>query len=342
MTRTVRQLAEQVRGEVAGNGDLPIADARTLSEAGPGDITLVDGDRNLSAWHDCPAAAAVVPLGTPVNGRPLIRVPDPLAAFADIVLQFRRTLPPIPTGRIDPAASVHPTAVLGPDTSVGPFAVIGEGAVIGARCRIHAGASVGRFCTIGDDATLHPHAVLYDECTLGNRVTIHANAVLGADGFGYRTQDGKHVKVPQVGTVEVGDDVEIGACTTVDRGTFGPTRIGTGTKIDNLVMIGHNCRIGRHNLLVSQVGIAGSCTTGDYVVMAGQVGIADHVEVGGKSIIGAKAGVVKDVPEGSRLLGYPARSDKESLRIYLCLDKLPDLLKDMRKVKQSLGMGDDE
>ena len=154
--------------------------------------------------------------------------------------------------------------------------MVGEGAVLGARCQIHAGAFVGRDCRLGDDVVLHPHAVLYDDCTLGHRVIIHANAVIGADGFGYRTQNGRHVKVPQLGRVEIGDDVEIGACTTIDRGTFGPTRIGAGTKIDNLVMIAHNCQIGRHNLLVSQVGIAGSCTTGDYVVMAGQSGMADH------------------------------------------------------------------
>lgn len=342
VTRTVRELAEQVGGEVAGDGDHPIADARTLAEARPGDITLVDGDRHFAAWHDCPASAAVVPLGTPLNGRPLIRVDDPLAAFAAIVLKFRRARPAPALGRIDPSASVHPTATIGAGTTVGPFAVIGEGSVVGAKCHVHAGVSVGRYCTLGDEVILHPNAVLYDECTLGNRVIVHANAVLGADGFGFRTQAGKHVKVPQIGSVEVGDDVEIGACSTVDRGTFGPTRIGAGTKIDNLVMIAHNCQIGRHNLIVSQVGIAGSCTTGDYVIMAGQVGVADHTKIGDKSIIGAKAGVFKDVPEGSRLLGYPARPDKEALRIALSLEKLPELVKEIRKIKQALGMGEDE
>src|SRR5204863_701111 len=144
---------------------------------------------------------------------------------------------------------------------------------------------------------------------------VHANAVIGADGFGYRTQAGKHVKVPQLGRVEIADDVEIGACSTIDRGTFGPTRIGTGTKIDNLVMVAHNCRIGRHNLFVSQVGIAGSTTTGDYVVMAGQVGVADHLHIGDQAILGAKAGVHKDVPAGARMLGAPATPDREQMRI---------------------------
>ena len=148
-------------------------------------------------------------------------------------------------------------------------------------------------------------------------MTIHANAVIGADGFGYRQQDGRHVKVPQLGWVEIEDDVEIGACSTIDRGTFGPTRIGAGTKIDNLVMIGHNCQIGRHNVLCSQVGIAGSTTTGDYVVMAGQVGVADHITIGDQVTIGAKSGVAADISSNSQVLGYPARPHKEQVRILL-------------------------
>ena len=342
MTLTVRQLAEQVRGEVLGNGDLPIAAARPLSEAGPGDITFVEADKHMPAWHASPASAAVVSPNVPVNGRPLIRVADPLAAFAAIVMHFRGPPPTPAAARIDPTATVHPTAKIGPEATVGPFVVVGEGAVIGARCSLNAGVYIGRNCKIGDDATLHPHVVLYDDCVLGNRVTIHANAVIGADGFGFRTQQGKHVKVPQIGTVEIGDDVEIGACTTIDRGTFGPTRIGEGTKIDNLVMIAHNCQIGRHNLLVSQVGIAGSSTTGDYVVMAGQVGVGDHVKVGSKTIVGAKAGVVKDIPAGSRVLGAPAKPDKDEMRILKTLEKLPQMRKDLRDIKRRLGLGEGE
>src|SRR5204862_5130966 len=152
------------------------------------------------------------------------------------------------------------------------------------------GAVVGRDCRLGDDVTLYPNAVLYDGTVLGDRVIVHGNAVLGADGFGYRFHDGRHVKVPQLGHVEVGDDVEIGACTTIDRGTFQATRIGAGTKIDNLVQVGHNCQIGQHNILVSQVGIAGSTTTGNYVVMAGQVGVADHLHIGDGASLGAQSG----------------------------------------------------
>src|SRR5262249_39630644 len=181
------------------------------------------------------------------------------------------------THGLDPLASVHPTARLGEGCELWPFAVVGENTVLGKRCTVHSGAVIGRNCRLGDDVVLHAHVVLYDDTVLGNRVVLHANTVIGADGFGYRLQNGQHVKVPQLGHVEIEDDVEIGACTTVDRGTFQATRIGIGTKIDNLVMVGHNCQIGPHNLFISQVGIAGSSTTGAYVVVAGQAGCVHHV-----------------------------------------------------------------
>lgn len=342
MTFTVRQLAEQVGGELLGNGEVPIANARTLSEAGPGDITFVEAEKYVPVWNKCLAAAAIVTENVPLNGRPLIRVADPLTAFAAVLLNFRAPTVPVTTGRIDPTARVHPTVVIGPDTTISPYAVIGEGVVLGARCLIHAGVSIGRGCRLGDDVVLHPHCVLYDDCHLGHRVMVHANAVLGADGFGYRTQRGKHVKVPQMGSLEIGDDVEIGACSTIDRGTFGPTRIGEGTKIDNLVMIGHNCQIGRHNLLVSQAGIAGSCTTGDYVVMAGQVGVADHVTIGAGTVIGGKSGVVRDLPGNQRVLGMPAKPDRVELRIWTFHERFPQFLKDLRKIKKHLGLSGDD
>ncbi len=338
MTVTVRQLAEWVRGEVLGDGELPISNARTLTEAQPGDITFVEHDRHLAAWHASRASAAIVPPNVPVNGRPLIRVADPLMAFARIVQQLRGHPPE--TATISPAAYVHPTAKIGPGVSVGPFAVVGEGSEIGANCTLQPGAVVGRFCKLGQNVTLHPHAAIYDDCIIGNRVTIHANAVIGADGFGYRQQDGKHVKVPQLGWVELEDDVEVGACSTIDRGTFGPTRIGAGTKIDNLVMIGHNCHLGKHNVLCSQVGIAGSSTTGDYVVMAGQVGVADHITIGHQVTIGAKSGVAADISSNSQVLGYPARPHKEQLRILLMMEKLPEIRKDVQRIKQHLGLED--
>jgi UDP-3-O-[3-hydroxymyristoyl] glucosamine N-acyltransferase len=348
---TVNDLAALVNGRVHGDGGRTIVAAKPVPEAGPQDLTFVENERNARLLKSCRAAAVVAPaslatrLSEFIGGQEktftVVEVKDALAAFVVIMQRLHGKPEPPPHG-IDPRASVHPSAVIGPDASVFPFASVGEGTVIGARCRVYAGAVVGRDCRLGDDVTLYPHAVLYDDTVLGDRVIVHANAVIGADGFGYRMQDGRHLKTPQFGRVEVGDDVEIGAGATIDRGTFQATRIGAGTKIDNLVQIGHNCQIGRHNLFVSQVGIAGSSSTGDYVVLAGQVGVADHVHIGDRALIGAQSGVPSDVPAGVRVLGAPARPEGEQKRILLSLDRLPALCKDVRRLKRQMGVADDE
>ena len=338
MTATVRQLAELVGGELLGDGDLSISAARPLADAGPGELTFFDGDKNAAAWHASPAAAAVVPAGVPLNGRPLIRVAQPLLAFAAIVQRLHSR--PVKAPVIDPSAHIHPSATLGADVAVGPFAVIGEGCVIGDRCRIGAGVVVGEHCTLGADCTLHPRVVLYPDCVLGDRVVAHSNAVLGSDGFGYRLVAGRQVKVPQLGRLEVGDDVEIGAGSTIDRGTFGPTVIGEGTRIDNLVQVAHNCRIGRHNILCSQVGVAGSVTTGDYVVMAGQVGVTDHITIGDGVFLGARTALSQDAPAGAKLLGAPARPIRDAMRVMLTLDRLPELAREFRQLKKRVEGGE--
>ncbi|HZU35303.1 MAG TPA: UDP-3-O-(3-hydroxymyristoyl)glucosamine N-acyltransferase [Gemmataceae bacterium] len=337
MSVTARQLAALVQGELIGDGDTPVVAARSLCEARAGDVTFIEHAKHFA---DCHASVAVVPAGVTANGIVLIGVADPLAAFV-LIVKHLQGWTEAPVHGIDPRASVHPTAQIGPDASVHAFAVVGEGTVIGARCRLHSGAIVGDRCRLGDDVVLHANAVLYDGTILGNRVIIHGNAVLGADGFGYRAQQGRHVKVPQLGHVEVGDDVEIGACTTIDRGTFQATRIGEGTKIDNLVQIGHNCRIGAHNLIVSQAGIAGSSSTGDHVIIAGQVGIVDHVHIGAQSVIGAQAGVTNDVPTGQHMLGSPATPLREQRRILMSLEKLPEIRRDLRRVMQHLGLAEE-
>ncbi|MGL4424295.1 MAG: UDP-3-O-(3-hydroxymyristoyl)glucosamine N-acyltransferase [Gemmataceae bacterium] len=341
MQLTLSEVATWIGGVVDGDGTTPIAGARSITEAGATDLTFVEDDRHWNEWNQSLAAAAIMPVKLPSTLKPTIRVAEPLMAFVEVVTRLRgrqyRTSRPL----IDPTAQIDPTATIGPGVMIGPFAVVGAGSTIGAGTRILSGVAIGRGCQIGTDCTIYPHVVLYDECILGHRVVIHANSVLGADGFGYRTQQGKHVKVPQLGRVEIGDDVEIGACATIDRGTFGATRVGNGTKIDNLVMVAHNCQIGRHNLFVSQVGIAGSTTTGDYVVMAGQVGVADHLHIGDRSQLGAKAGVHKDVPADSRMLGAPATPDREQMRIMMSLEKLPELRKDVKRIKQALHLEDE-
>ncbi|HEV3117106.1 MAG TPA: UDP-3-O-(3-hydroxymyristoyl)glucosamine N-acyltransferase [Gemmataceae bacterium] len=341
MSFTLQQLADLVQGKVSGDGSLVIGAARILKEACPGDITFLEDEKHAGQLLQSRASAAVVPLTFSANHLALIHVADPLGAFVTIVRQLHARAQ-APVHGVDQRACIHVTARIGESASIYPFASVGEGCVLGARCSIHTGAVIGPNCRIGDDVTVYPNAVLYEGTIIGNRVIIHANAVIGGDGFGYRTQNGRHVKVPQLGHVEIGDDCEIGACTTIDRGTFMATRIGEGTKIDNLVQIGHNCQIGRHNIFVSQIGIAGSSNTGDYVVIAGQAGVVDHVNIGDRAVIGAKAGVTKDVPAGCRVLGAPAAPEREQKRVLMTLERLPEIRKDVQKIKQHLGIADSE
>ncbi|GBD36758.1 UDP-3-O-acylglucosamine N-acyltransferase [bacterium HR36] len=308
-------------------------------------MTFLESDRPLRQGATLRAAAVLTKPGmltTQGNGQgrgpghqgiTVIETNDPLAAFVQ-VYQRLHSLPPPRFSGIDPRAVIHPTVRLGREVEIGAGAYIGEGTVIGNRCHIYPGVVIGRFCTVGEESTLYANVVIYDGCTLGKRVIVHANSVIGADGFGYRQQDGRHVKVPHLGSVVIEDDVEIGACTTIDRGTFQATRIGAGTKIDNLVQIAHNCRIGRHNLLVGQVGLAGSVTTGDYVVLAGQVAVRDHCTIGDHVVVGARAGVIQDIPPGQKVLGEPAMPEWEYKRLVLLFQKLPEFRQQLEELRK--------
>jgi UDP-3-O-[3-hydroxymyristoyl] glucosamine N-acyltransferase len=244
---------------------------------------------------------------------------------------------------------VHPTAVIGPgtrlgaDVTVGPYAVVGRNCVIGDRARIGAHAVAGDDCTIGDDAVLHPHVTLYPRVRVGARSILHTGVRAGVDGFGYTQVDGEHRKVPQVGGCTIGADVEIGANTTIDRGSVGSTEIGDGVKIDNLVHIAHNVRIGEKSIIIAQVGISGSTTIGRYVTLAGQAGLPGHVHIGDGATIGAQAGVFGDVPAGETWSGYPARPHRESLRMQAGVARLPELRKRLDEIERRLrGEADGE
>jgi UDP-3-O-[3-hydroxymyristoyl] glucosamine N-acyltransferase len=338
---TLEQLATLVRGRVIGDGSVPIRSARPVAEAGPGDITFIDDERYVKVLRQSPASAAIVgPHFKAVaadRGLPAIEVDDPRSAFVAVKTHLTGEARPRRTG-IHPQAYVAPTATIGSDVAILPFAYVGDEAVVGDGCTLHPGAVVGDRCRLGREVVLHPNVVLYEGVALGDRVEVHAGTVLGGDGFGYRPADGRHVKIPQVGRLEVGDDVEIGALCAIDRGTFEATTIGEGTKIDNLVMIGHNNRIGRHNLLCGQVGIAGSCQTGDYVVLAGQAGIKDHTQIGDRVIVGAQAGVHRHVPAGQQVLGSPAIPVREQRRVFQMIARLPEMHRQLRELATQVAL----
>jgi UDP-3-O-[3-hydroxymyristoyl] glucosamine N-acyltransferase len=334
-TTTLQQLAALVGGELRGNADTQIHGAASLGRVQPGEITLVDAVKLLPTLVASSATAAVVAADFPETSVPCIVVRDVHTAFGKIVSHFRPPREVCRVGR-SPAAHIAPSAQLADDVDVHPFASIGEDVVIESGTVIHSGVHVMAGCQIGKDVILFPNVVLYENTKVGHRSVIHASAAIGGYGFGYHTVDGVHVRGAQLGDVEIGCDVEIGAGTTIDRGTYDATVIGDGTKIDNQVMIAHNCRLGKHNLICSQVGIAGSCTTGDYVVMAGQVGLSDHLHIGNRAILGAKAGVMNDVPDGAVFIGVPATPERDQWRMWGHVRQLPNMRRQLKKIEQQL------
>lgn len=340
MSQTVGTLAEFVGGAVQGDSTRSITGAAALESAGPTDISFVQDDKNLSRLKQCTAGAVLIAKSVAnivaSSELCLIVVAEPQAAFQKILPLFRREQARPPRG-ISPHAWVSPTAQIGPECSIGPGVFIGDGSVLGPDCDVYPGVHIGANCRIGQSVTLYPNAVLYHDVRIDDRAIIHANAVLGADGFGYRFEQGKFIKIPQLGSVRVEEDVEIGACTTIDRGAIGPTVVGAGTKIDNLVMIAHNCELGKHNVFASQVGLAGSCTTGDYVRIGGQVGIKDHVRLNTGCSIGAKGGVHKDVPAGETWIGYPATPEHEQKRLVFSLKRVPEMRQQVKDLEKQVA-----
>tara|TARA_R110002049_G_scaffold4601_5_gene32430 strand:+ start:616683 stop:617765 length:1083 start_codon:yes stop_codon:yes gene_type:complete len=337
MTISVEQLAALVSGRLLGDSSVVCSGANPLGQATAGDVTMLDDPRQAASLVGSLAVAVVTK--TELTHRELadrelvqIVVDDPHAAFTKIVSQYR---PPIadtpmvqgvdPTAQIDPTANVHPSATIGP------------GVVIGARTRVMPGVVIMHQSQIGQDCILHAGVSLYEYTVLGDRVVLHSNCVVGANGFGYRQVNGRHVPSAQLGYVEIQSDVEIGAMVAIDRGTYGATRIGEGTKIDNQVQIAHNCQIGKHNLLCSQVGIAGSCRTGDHVVLAGQVGLKDHVTLGDGSIVAAQSGVMDDLPGGEVYFGSPAIPIKERMQVLASERKLPEIRRALKSLQRTVG-----
>jgi UDP-3-O-[3-hydroxymyristoyl] glucosamine N-acyltransferase len=321
------------------SGDPEITGVASLQEARAGDVTFFSNPRYLAQLRASKASAVIVSLECEEQIAPaLLRVENPSAAFAAAVAAFAPQ-EILPASGVHPSAVVDSSVVLGEGVSVGPNAVIEAGVSIGDYSIIGAGCLVGREVRIGKECRLHPGAIIRERCLVGDRVILQPGAIIGSCGFGFEFQGGRHVKIPQTGIVEIGDDVEIGANTTVDRARFGRTVIGEGSKIDNLVQIAHNVQIGSHTVICSQVGISGSTRIGAYVTLAGQVGLAGHLEIGDKAVLGAKAGVSKNVPSEAMLIGAPAKPMKEwkQTNFYISqLHKLYERVKDLEGAVKSL------
>lgn len=324
MTFTAAEIARQLDGQVLGDGSVTLTGFAPADRAKAGDLTFAENPTYFARAEASTAAAILVDGEFSSSVKTLIRVHNARIAFAKVLPIFFPE-PQFPAG-VHPTALVAESAKVDPSVHVGPYCVIGENAQIGPRCVLRGHVWIGANCRIGEDAHIFPQVTLYAGTQLGCRIRIHAGAVLGADGFGYVLDKGAHCKVPQMGTVVIHDDVEIGANVTIDRGALGPTTIGRGTKIDNLVQIGHNVSVGEHCLLVAQTGIAGSTRLGNYCVMAGQSGVAGHLKIGNQVTIAAKAGVMRDIPDGSKVLGAPAMPDKEAKRQMIALQRLPEVL----------------
>lgn len=338
---TLQQLAGLVGGEIRrGDPALCLTGINSITDAGPGEVSFLGNERYVASLKTTRASAVLIAAGYETGageGPALIVVANPTLAFSAVVRHFTPEPPPFQAG-VHPSAQVAAEACLDPSrVCIGPCAVVEAEAVLGDGCVIHAGAFVGRGARLGADCVLHANSTVREGCQLGNRVVVHSGTVVGSDGFGYEWTDGRHVKIEQVGIVEIGDDVEIGACTTIDRARFGRTIIGEGTKIDNLVQIGHNVRIGRHCIIVSQVGISGSTRLGDYVTVAGQVGIAGHLEIADKVILFAKAGVTKSLTEPGPYTGFPAKPLQEGRRLLALPGKIPDILDRLRTLEKRLA-----
>lgn len=315
----VDELAGEIGAEVAGDGAAEITSAATLEEARPGQISFLANAKYVKQLESTRASAVVVApaIRAPAGGLTLLRAPDPYFAFMKAVVRLHGH-------RKHPHDGVHPRAHVDPTATVGEGTVVYPGAFVGPRARV------------GRDCILYPNAVVYDDCLIGDRVIVHAGSVIGADGYGFATHKGEHHKIPQVGNVIVEDDVEIGACCSIERAALGSTVIGKGTKIDQLVVVGHGVKVGPHCLLVAQTGIAGSVTLGHHVTLAGQTGVSGHLKIGNQVTVGAQSGIISDIEDQQTVVGSPAMPVSHARRVYMLFTQLPDIVERIKALEQQM------
>ena len=339
MPFTTGEIAKLLDGEVLGDPSLPLKGFAPADRAQPGDLTFAENEGYFTRAEQSAASAIIIDGAFASTRKVLIRVPNSRIAFAKVLPLFF----PEPTFApgIHPTAIVPSTAQADPTAHIGPYCMLGDKARIGPRSVLQGGNYIGANCQLGQEVNLFPNVVLYAGTEIENRVRIHSGTVIGSDGFGYVLDGSVHRKVPQIGNVIIRDDVEIGANVTIDRGALGPTIIGKGTKIDNLVQIAHNVIIGEHCLVVSQAGIAGSTKLGNYVILGGQVGLAGHLKIGNRVSIAAQSGVMHSIADGEKWFGYPAQPDRQTKRQIIALHQLPELIRRVAELEKKLGIKDE-
>lgn len=335
MPHTVADIAKHVRGEVLGDPTAPITGFAPADSAKRGDLTFAETDAYFAAAEASAASAILIAGDRKSDTKTLIRVKNARVAFAKVLPLFFAE--PVLEGQRHPTAVIPKTAFVDDTAYIGPHCVIGEHCRIEARAVLLGGNHLGDQCVVGEDTKLFPNVVLYARTQVGKRVRLHAGCVIGSDGFGYVFDAGVHHKVLQVGHVIIGDDVEVGANTTVDRGAIGPTVIGNGSKVDNLVQIAHNVQLGEHCIVCAHVGISGSTKVGNYTVLAGQVGLAGHLKIGSQVTVAAQSGVMHDIPDGEKWLGSPAQPDRTTKRQWLAMHQLPELLRRVKELEKQLA-----
>ncbi len=333
MKKTLGEIAALVNGRVAGNDAIEICGLDNIEDAGPGDLTFAV-EPHIEEAKMAKAAAVMLPEGVEDFPLPAIYVEDPRASFAILLEVFAPKLE-FPQG-VSPKAHIGEDVKLGEDVVILPFAVVDDHTVIGDRVIVYPHAYIGQYVEIGEDSVIYSNVTVRERCRVGKRCIIHSSAVIGSDGFGFTTKDGVHTKVPQVGNVILEDDVEIGAHDGIDRAAMGSTIIGKGTKIDNLVHVGHNCKLGPGCLIVAQTGISGSTTVGHHVTFGGQVGTVGHIHIGANSVYAARSGITNNMPDGFFGAGFPAQPHGEWLRMQANMKQLPELRKKIRQLERQL------